>query len=276
MKQRNFIKRSGSLLLIMSSILLFVACGLAVGGYYFFKNSLEKERIPFLASSLRNKYTDDEAYLATLAATNEEEKESFVEKEIGGLVKKELERTDEVDKKTWKEIALQQLKLFDKKLSNTVERMERKIEKDFKTMADDAKKNIIDDIASKMVTILESRLTGSDMQLRNNEARKFNLLFEELKRMQTTYDEQLKALDKKLAAIQRAKMGERRSQRFEAERAISQSEIDEVIKREVNNQLRDLRFNNDPRVKRLKKVVALEKMRRLLRAMSDGAEEFDF
>jgi hypothetical protein len=60
--------------------------------------------------------------------------------------------------------------------------------------------------------------------------------------------------------------------------AISQREIDALVRSEVGKQLEVLRYRRDPRVARLKKVVALEKMRRLIRTLDDrrDTEDYDF
>ena len=58
---------------------------------------------------------------------------------------------------------------------------------------------------------------------------------------------------------------------------ISQEEVDGIVKHEVNKQLRMLRKRRDPRLGRIKKVVALEKMRRLLKRLDyDEDDDIDY
>ncbi|MCK4518043.1 hypothetical protein KAT92_04660, partial [Candidatus Babeliales bacterium] len=56
--------------------------------------------------------------------------------------------------------------------------------------------------------------------------------------------------------------------------SIPQAEVDSLVKHEVKKQLSSLKYRRDPRLARLRKVVALEKMRRLVKGLAHG-EDYD-
>jgi F0F1-type ATP synthase membrane subunit b/b' len=151
--------------------------------------------------------------------------------------------------------------LVEEKISTT----EEQIRKSFSEHQEKLKAEF-DKLAANMLSNIENKLVGS--QVKQNDS-SFNSLFSKLKDMGEKHNSQLVSLERKLANIKNVNMSG-----GDGHKTIGQDEVDSIIKQEVRKQLSGLHARRNPRLKRLKKVVALEKMRRLVKGLVDG-EEYD-
>lgn len=108
-------------------------------------------------------------------------------------------------------------------------------------------------VTSNMLKIIEGQYANQDPEENRDE---FKTLVDRLQDIGRTNSENVLELDRKLEVLQKRNMGKKK---------ISQAEIDAIVKREVDKQIKSLNVKKDPRIKRLKKVVALEKVRSLLK-----------
>lgn len=170
------------------------------------------------------------------------------------------------DKENENRLKLELKALIEEKFTLTQDRLEKRIEESIDKQRLASKKEF-DTVTADMLRIIESRLSGVSTE---QNSKMFNVMLEKLKEMGRTQNSRLVAFEQKLAGAQRSKM---------SDGDIPQSEVDSIVKQEVRKQLASFKGRKSNRLKRLKKVVALEKMRRLVRGLGDGGEyedEIDF
>ncbi|MBU1007704.1 hypothetical protein KKA53_01320 [Candidatus Dependentiae bacterium] len=203
-------------------------------------------------------------------------------KEIVAIQKEKNNVDNELFKK-------EQLVLFDKRLSEIQKQMQHEarevldkkiseaqelLKTSLKAEAEVQRKGL-DALASSMVRAIEANLSKSHSDMRHGidikhePGSEFKVLVEKLKGASQKDPGRLEALGKKLAEQQKENMAPQKSLGKRGGE-ITQKEIDALVQQEVRKQLSSLKFKRDPRFTRLKKVVALEKMRRLVRGLMDG------
>jgi hypothetical protein len=223
-------------------------------------------------------------YKDTIAKSQEEQKK-ILAKEQEEFAKKYLEKLNDqlvATREGLKNQVRHQFKILAKsalmqrgrELSESFRQVTRKIDNEFEPFVarDSYKKRELEELAGNMIKMLESRLSTTAVRPGRAESRRFNSFVEKLRKMSRTHNNQLKYLDEKLERIKQEKMSARKEKH---ENEITQNEVDNIVKREVRKQLSSLRRKRDPRVTRLRKIVALEKMRRLVKGLVDGdADEY--
>lgn len=200
-------------------------------------------------------------------------------------------------KKAWDEFVSKQLSLFDTKLAKVADQLKEatsemakkqetlvkqenaKTRQEFnKKLAslsgaetarrklDEAKRaQDVEELTAHMLRIIEARLDVPEAYASDKDSEEFEILFNKLRGMKRVSAKHLKALDKRLAFMKKQNMEQGKTKGG----GISQREIDAIVKHEVNRQLRQLKLRRDPRADRMKKVVALEKMRNLIQGLDD-------
>lgn len=179
----------------------------------------------------------------------------------------EIRKMDEQHRKIVQEL--------DKKLSLTMDKISNMAEEQAKTVARiDSKIKILENkgnnelvsLTNKMLVELEAKFyeEKKDSAERN---RLIGELYNKLQTLGKNHESELKEIHKKLSILQNEQMS---SEKNPLRTAIKQRDIDDLVKVEVKQQLNSLKKNGDPRVARLKKIMALEKMRRIIKGFVDG------
>jgi hypothetical protein len=193
---------------------------------------------------------------------------AMVGKELGQIKSRVEQQSDALINENFRQVEKQMHGLFDKKFQTLV-----KSEQDRWVAANEKREKEFAVVTSHMLRIIEARLEENHKETDEKQKHELKMLFSKLKGMNRMNSTQVQDLEKHLKSIQRQKMA-----RNKHRDAIAQKEIDDLVKREVNKQLSVMRSKKDPRISRLKKVVALEKMRRLLKGAMEreGEEDIDF
>jgi len=137
-----------------------------------------------------------------------------------------------------------------------------------KAKAEDQRRRL-EVVAKNLLKAIEKRLSATSINIKQENNGEDERLVEKLRGASKKDPIQLRNLDKKLAKKQQENMIAKKSLGKKGEE-ITQKEVDALVKKEVQKQLSSLKFRRDPRIARLKKVVALEKMRRLVKGLADG------
>jgi hypothetical protein len=239
----NWSKRNKILLYIMTGVIIFL-CVAVLGSTFYIKRIFHARKI----AALKLQKITEESGGQT------------------GSIASWLSLLEENDRQI--RTSEQRLKQeFESLIEMQISTTQKRISKELDEKIDSLKKIL----AANMLDNIEKRLTTTQMD-KSEGGKFFTAMIDKLGEINKTHSQHLVSLEDKLDNIQKMKMV---AQPIKREREISQAEVDSIIKQEVRKQLSSLNGRRDSRVRRLKKVVALEKMRRLVRGMLNGEDNDD-
>jgi len=217
--------------------------------------------------------------------------EDRIKRNIESQLQKISIKDEQVRLETEKTLKSQQLQELHKKLVDAEDRMQKKLaglvdrslakSQAREQVQEEKYKKELEDLTVNFVSVIDQRLSAnnSNAQQKIDNAQqeadnRMKELVEKLKSVNATSNTQLLALQEKLARLQKEKMEVALATPENDGGPIPQSEVDALVKHEVKKQLSSLKYRRDPRLARLRKVVALEKMRRLVKGLAHG-EDYD-
>ena len=236
--------------------------------------SSDKERILEYENALKKRHEDlvqknlliakeelSKKFNKTLTSLEQKklEAEEVANKKIAQLDNKIRYEVDSLRKSTSENIK--------KHLNKKIDKLVKK-EKAARSYEFEKQKNEVNQLVANMLDNIEKRFVTTQKD-KKEEEKLFAAMMGKLGQIHKTHSSQLVMLEKKLNKIKNMKMA---AQTATKEREISQTEVDSIIKQEVRKQLSSLNGQRNSKLKRLKKVVALEKMRRLVKGMVNGED----